>query len=96
MQTHNLILTFNVLLFLPLQTFQVKGDGEIYINITSIIIHPNYNNNSKDNDFALLKLSTPLSISSTVKIACLSIGINVKKPFFLIADASTSLLFATG
>jgi hypothetical protein len=69
------------LLSLTLQTFQVKGDGEIYINVASIINHPNYNNNSNDNDFALLKLSTPLSISSTVKIACLSLGINVKNLF---------------
>jgi len=53
-------------------------NGEIYIKFTNIINYSNYNTNSKDNDLALLKLSTPLSFSSTVTIACLSLGINDK------------------
>jgi hypothetical protein len=63
-------------LFLSL--IQVKGDGEIFINVASIINHPNYNSNSQDNDFALLRLSSPIPISSTVNIACLPPGVDVK------------------
>jgi hypothetical protein len=59
-------------------TFQVKKNGEIYIKFTNIINYSNYNTNSKDNDLALLKLSTSLSFSSTVTIAYLSLGINDK------------------
>jgi len=51
---------------------QVKGDGETFINVSSMISHPLYNQaRPDDNDFALLRLATPAPISSTVGIACL-------------------------
>ena len=36
---------------------QVLGDGEKFVNVASIVVHPSYNTTFQDNDFALLKLS---------------------------------------
>jgi hypothetical protein len=55
-------------------------------------VHPNYNTNTQDFDFALLKLSTPVPISSTVNIACLPPGAIVIKHFFF-ASMLTSKCF---
>ena len=52
--------------------FQVDGDGETFIPVESITPHPMYNSTTNiDNDFCLLRLSTPAQISSIVGIVCL-------------------------
>ena len=53
--------------------FLVSGDGEQLFNVQSNLVHPNYNPNTLwSNDYAILKLSTPVNIpSSTTGIVCL-------------------------
>ena len=50
---------------------QVFDDGEKFINVQSLLSHPSYNNKTNDFDFAIIRLSTPAPISSTLGIACL-------------------------
>jgi hypothetical protein len=54
--------------------FQVVGDGEVFINVERIVIHPSFNVTPQDNDFALIQLSRSADISNTVNIACLPTG----------------------
>ena len=48
-------------------------DGEQRMNVRQWISHPDYRDNGKkrDNDFAILKLSTPVVFSASVSPACL-------------------------
>lgn len=41
------------------------------MTVSSILIHPDYNNRTQNNDFSLLKLSSSTPLSSTVGVACL-------------------------
>lgn len=42
------------------------GEGGLYVSCDRIIIHPNYNETSFDNDIALLHLSKPINFSKSV------------------------------
>jgi hypothetical protein len=50
--------------------------GNIKENVQDVIMHPNYDGQSKENDLALLKLSKPVDISSKTYFvpACLPAG----------------------
>lgn len=49
------------------------ADGEISMSVAQIKIHNTYNQSSfQDNDFALLRLATPVPLSNTVGIACIA------------------------
>ena len=48
-----------------------RADGEQRISPSQWIQHPNYNSGTTNNDFAIIKLATPVSFSSTVNPACL-------------------------
>jgi trypsin len=52
----------------------IKEDGEQTFTVLSNTVHPQFNSSILDNDFALLKLSTPVNIpltNSNVGIVCL-------------------------
>jgi len=51
--------------------YEITGDGEVYYNVASAIKHPNYNSGTEDNDFALLKLASPVPVSTKANFACL-------------------------
>jgi hypothetical protein len=53
----------------------VKEGGEIYRSVQAVIPHPNYNSNTMDFDFALLKLASPVALSANVSYICLPPGI---------------------
>jgi hypothetical protein len=55
--------------------FQIVGDGEVFINVERIVIHPSFNVTPQDNDFALIQLSRSADISNSVNIACLPPGL---------------------
>ena len=48
-----------------------KADGEQKVRVCSTILHPQYNQNSADNDFAILRLCSPVSFSRDVSTVCL-------------------------
>ena len=59
-----------------LETFSVTRhheDGEQRVRVSQWISHPDYRDNGKTryNDFAILKLSTPVVFSASVSPACL-------------------------
>ncbi|RYN41176.1 hypothetical protein AA0113_g6731 [Alternaria arborescens] len=49
-----------------------RGSGGTVSTVTSIRLHPSYNDNTSDNDIAILKLSTPVATSSTIGYATLA------------------------
>jgi hypothetical protein len=53
--------------------YNVAGDGEQFILVSSKLVHPRYNaGNSQAYDFAILKLATPVSLpSATAGLVCL-------------------------
>lgn len=53
-------------LFLIVTT--AHGSGGTLYKVSAITIHPNYNPSTIANDIAVLKLSTPLTLSSNVAI----------------------------
>jgi len=48
-----------------------KADGEQKVEVCSTIRHPNYNTNTVDNDFAILRLCNPVSFTRDISTACL-------------------------
>ena len=58
----------------------MSGDGEQYVNVESILIHPNYQPGSTTlwaNDYSLLKLVSPLTIPAPyLGLACLPPDVN--------------------
>ncbi|XP_069328366.1 transmembrane protease serine 2 isoform X1 [Eulemur rufifrons] len=50
------------------QSFMFFGSGT---RVGKVIAHPNYNSKSKNNDIALMKLQTPLTLNDVVKPVCL-------------------------
>ena len=48
-----------------------KADGEQKVRVYSTILHPQYNQGKIDNDFAILRLCSPVSFSRDVSTVCL-------------------------
>merc|ERR1712126_516589 len=48
-----------------------KADGEIKAQVCSTINHPNYNGNTLENDFAILRLCNPVTFTKMLSPACL-------------------------
>jgi len=48
-----------------------RNDGGQYINVAQILVHPNYNSETQENDFSLLLLQNPIQFSSKAGAACL-------------------------
>jgi hypothetical protein len=46
--------------------FDETSDGAIYHKVSKYKKHPNYKDNASENDFALLKLQSPVTLSTTL------------------------------
>ena len=53
----------------------LSGDGEIYVGIESIMVHPNFSSNGLFlHDMAVVKLNSLVQLSTNIGIVCLPIG----------------------
>ncbi|CAJ1080986.1 LOW QUALITY PROTEIN: uncharacterized protein LOC119010001 [Xyrichtys novacula] len=56
------------------QNLQGQNPNEVSRRISKIILHPNYDSVTSDNDIALLKLSSPVQFTDYIRPVCLSAG----------------------
>jgi len=49
----------------------IADDKSIRVDVAEIIIHPNYNSETIDNDFAILRLAKPVAFNKEMRPACL-------------------------
>uniref|UniRef100_A0A668UST4 Peptidase S1 domain-containing protein n=1 Tax=Oreochromis aureus TaxID=47969 RepID=A0A668UST4_OREAU len=54
------------------QTLQGSNPNAVSQTVTQIIIHPNYNSKTNDNDICLLRLSSPVTFTSYISPVCLA------------------------
>ncbi|XP_029013696.1 transmembrane protease serine 9-like [Betta splendens] len=57
---------------LGLQTQSGSNTNAQYVGLTKIIVHPNYNSNTHDNDICLLQLATAVTFTSYIQPVCLA------------------------
>uniref|UniRef100_A0A3B3HX21 Peptidase S1 domain-containing protein n=1 Tax=Oryzias latipes TaxID=8090 RepID=A0A3B3HX21_ORYLA len=56
---------------LGLQSLQGSNPNRVSQTIATLIIHPNYNSKTEDNDIALLQLSSPVNFNNYITPVCL-------------------------
>uniref|UniRef100_A0A8C7X4C9 Peptidase S1 domain-containing protein n=1 Tax=Oryzias sinensis TaxID=183150 RepID=A0A8C7X4C9_9TELE len=56
---------------LGLQTLQGSNPNSVSRTVTSLIVHPDYNSVTADNDIALLQLSSPVTFNNYITPVCL-------------------------
>ncbi|XP_029382869.1 transmembrane protease serine 9-like [Echeneis naucrates] len=54
------------------QNLQGTNPNEVSTTVARIIIHPNYNRETNDNDIALLRLSSPVEFTDFIRPVCLA------------------------
>ncbi|XP_019962015.2 trypsin-like [Paralichthys olivaceus] len=64
--------TFGLLVYLGRDTQQSLNPNEESRTVSQVIRHPDYNENSNDNDIALLKLSSTVDFTSYIRPVCLA------------------------
>ncbi|XP_054463252.1 polyserase-2 [Anoplopoma fimbria] len=64
--------TSDLIVYLGRQSQQISNPNEVHRTVTRIIIHPNYNSRTNDNDICLLKLSSPVTFTSYISPVCLA------------------------
>ena len=52
-------------------SFQVDGDGEMFVSVAEIFVHPSYNPATLDSDYSILRLAGPVAKSPEVGYVCL-------------------------
>uniref|UniRef100_A0A3Q4H3L6 Peptidase S1 domain-containing protein n=1 Tax=Neolamprologus brichardi TaxID=32507 RepID=A0A3Q4H3L6_NEOBR len=57
---------------LGLQSLQGENPNKVSRNVVKIILHPNYDSESYDNDIALLKVSSPVRFTDYIRPVCLA------------------------
>ncbi|XP_038565948.1 transmembrane protease serine 9-like [Micropterus salmoides] len=57
---------------LGLQSLQGSNPNQVSRTVSQIIIHPNYNSVTLDNDICLLKLSSPVAFTTYIQPVCLA------------------------
>ncbi|XP_066935697.1 prostasin-like [Clytia hemisphaerica] len=57
-------------------TITQDEEGEQIRNVKQIIRHPQYNDNTLDNDYLLIELDSPVTITDHVRPACLPFGLS--------------------
>ncbi|KAK2916546.1 hypothetical protein Q8A67_000920 [Cirrhinus molitorella] len=58
--------------YLGRQSQELPNPNEVSISVSQIILHPEYNSFSHDNDIALLHLSSPVNFTSYIQPVCLA------------------------
>ncbi|RXN03470.1 transmembrane protease serine 9-like protein [Labeo rohita] len=58
--------------YLGRQSQELPNPNEVSRNVSQVIVHPEYNNLSHDNDMALLRLSSPVAFSNYIQPVCLA------------------------
>ncbi|KAM9425864.1 serine protease 27-like [Pholidichthys leucotaenia] len=58
--------------FLGLQNLLGQNPNRVFRIVDQIILHPNYNNYSSDNDIALVRLSSPVEFTEYIRPVCLA------------------------
>ena len=54
------------------QNLEGEDPNAVSIDVAQIVLHPNYDSDSSDNDIALLKLSSPVSFTDYIRPVCLA------------------------
>ena len=54
------------------QSLQGDNPNEVTKSVSQIILHPNYDSFTSDNDIALLKLSSPVQFTDYIRPVCLA------------------------
>ena len=54
------------------QSQENSNPNEVSLNISEIIIHPEYNSSTYDNDICLLRLSSPVEFNNYIMSVCLA------------------------
>ncbi|KAL3967662.1 phylloquinone omega-hydroxylase/docosahexaenoic acid omega-hydroxylase [Sarotherodon galilaeus] len=57
---------------LGLQSLQGENPNKVSRNVVKIILHPNYDSETYDNDIALLRLSSPVRFTDYIRPVCLA------------------------
>ncbi|CAI5659050.1 unnamed protein product [Oreochromis niloticus] len=58
--------------FLGLQSLQGENPNKVSRNVVKIILHPNYDSVTNNNDIALLRLSSPVRFTDYIRPVCLA------------------------
>uniref|UniRef100_A0A3Q0SRX2 Peptidase S1 domain-containing protein n=1 Tax=Amphilophus citrinellus TaxID=61819 RepID=A0A3Q0SRX2_AMPCI len=64
--------TSRLIVYLGCQSQQGDNPNEVSRSVSQIIIHPNYNPNTSDNDIALLQLSSTVQFTDYIRPVCLA------------------------
>lgn len=64
--------TFSWKISLGRQNLEGDNPNEVSRDVAQIVLHPNYDSDSSDNDIALLKLSSPVSFTDYIRPVCLA------------------------
>ncbi|XP_030591278.1 transmembrane protease serine 9-like [Archocentrus centrarchus] len=62
----------SVTVYLGRQSQQESNANEVCQTVTQVIIHPNYNSSTFDNDISLLKLSSSVNFTNYIRPVCLA------------------------
>ncbi|XP_056152889.1 transmembrane protease serine 9-like [Lampris incognitus] len=66
------VIESNWKIFLGRQNQEGKNPNEVFRRVTQIILHPNYDSDTSDNDIALLRLSSPIRFTDYIRPVCLA------------------------
>ena len=56
------------------QSLQGRNPNEVSRTLARIILHPEYDSGTSDNDIALLRLSSPVTFTDYIRPVCLAAG----------------------
>lgn len=59
------------------QNLQGENPDEVSLTLAKIILHPNYDSGTLNNDIALLRLSSPVQFTDYIRPVCLAGGSSV-------------------
>ncbi|KAF7659545.1 hypothetical protein LDENG_00295830 [Lucifuga dentata] len=59
-------------IFLGRQNQEGKNPNEVVRSVSKIVLHPNYDSKTNDNDIALLRLSSPVTFTDYIRLVCLA------------------------
>ncbi|KAJ8006777.1 hypothetical protein DPEC_G00110740 [Dallia pectoralis] len=66
----------NLKVVLGLQNLQGSNPNSLTLSVSQIIIHPNYNSQTNDNDLCLLQLSSTVTFNNYIQPVCLAASVS--------------------